>query len=219
MSAESSYRWWEFYLVRYFVGTVCGTVIVLFLVLNPESTIHRIIIENIPLQNQAADSNVSKASVTDQKTQEKSSINLKQNDEKQKQPGIPWEPIHLWVYGLVGLAYCYIASGPILFLHAVRGWLTEEKGIYKYYSKLSKKRAKRNDSKVVKEYVESYKHLREHGNAFLIVFFELLLGMILFFSSLIGIIIAILIWVALAASVWVIGTYLETKLKNIPDYY
>ena len=32
----------------------------------------------------------------------------------------------------------------------------------------------------VSEYVESYKHLREHGNTFLIIIFEILLAIILF---------------------------------------
>lgn len=184
MNNDSNVRWWEFYLVRYFVGTVCGTLIVLFLVLDKGSTVHQLITNQVPSVKDAP------------------------------QGGIHWEATHLWVYGLIGLAYCYIASGPILFLHTMRG-IFGGKGPFTFYQDLSKQRAKRSDSKQMKEYVESYKHLREHGNAFFIVLCELILGFILYKGN--SWIIAIIgfLWILLPVTAWFIGTYLEKKLSDI----
>jgi hypothetical protein len=180
LSADSNFRWWEFYLVRYFVGTVCGTIIILFLVFLPESEVHKLI-ENKKILNQTIPS---------------------------------WEPIHLWIYGLIGLAYCYIASGPILFLHAIRGWFARKK-IFNYYTKLSINRSARSSDEATREYVESYKHLREHGNAFFIVLLELIFGFMLYKFNGVGMLILIAVWVSVSASVWVIGTRLEIKFANL----
>ncbi|WP_274362895.1 hypothetical protein [Paenibacillus thermotolerans] len=171
--------------MRYFVGTVVGTIIVIFLVLHRESQVHSLILTII-------ESGIGNS----------------------KQPGIPWEPIHLWIYGLIGLAYCYIASGPVLLLHAIRG-LAHKGSVFKYYLSLSGSRAKRKQLSQVNEYVESYKHLREHGNAFFIVLCELIFGALLFYLNWWGMLILVFLWVTGAASVWFIGTYLESKLKVV----
>ena len=179
---DKVHRWWEFYLVRYFVGTVVGTIIVLILVFGEGSSIKNII-KNIDVL----------------------------------QVGINnFQMVHLWLYAFLGLAYCYIASGPILFLHAIRGIVFSKNNhnIYEYYKQLAEDRAKREKNDQVKEYVESYKHLREHGNAFFIVFMEIFLGVLLFFLPKVAIICLIIGWVLLAMSVWFIGTNLERKLNE-----
>ncbi|MBE3650927.1 hypothetical protein [Paenibacillus polymyxa] len=174
-------RWWEFYLVRYFVGAVVGTIIVLLLVFGEGSKV-KDILEKV---------DAFKVSVNN------------------------FQMVHLWLYGFLGLAYCYIASGPILLLHAVRGWVFKtDRGIYKYYNQLAEHRAKREKNDAIKEYVESYKHLREHGNAFFIVLMEIILGVLLFWFPKIIIISVIGIWVVAGALVWFIGTYLERKLNE-----
>lgn len=199
MEAGKSQRWWEFYLVRYFVGTVFGMLIVMYLVLNEHSQIHKTL------------EKISEIQFT----------------------GSHLESIHLWIFGFIGLAYCYIASGPILLFHAIRGLfyksienpvpstITKKSEvakfkIYTFYKELSASRAKRIREETVKEevkeYVESYKHLREHGNAFFIVLCELALGTILYFSAWWVMISFLIIWILSGASVWFIGTYLEQKV-------
>ena len=172
----------------------------------------------------------------------------------------------------LGLAFCYVASSPILVLHAARGsYLAKDANSYKktfwstsiviafliigchiclnldlkltlslalftailliqiiplifslknegdiahdYYDRLTKARSIDSDSN--REYVESYRHLREHGNAFFILFFELALGVIL--ASLptpnLGLI-TLMVWIVPAALVWLLGTILEHKFAK-----
>jgi hypothetical protein len=76
--------------------------------------------------------------------------------------------------------------------------------------------------------VESYRHLREHGNAFLIIIFEMILGVIMFaatmYSSFFNVgkppeiyeiaanLVTVLIgWITPAAIVWLIACYIEQE--------
>lgn len=117
-------------------------------------------------------------------------------------------------------------------------WLADgskQHGIYSFYLRLSEKRmsygetSKKYSNKVqsgksyninesetreikdkhVKDYVESYRHLREHGNAFAIIFSEILFGSWLIVTSFhIG---AIALWIGLGTIAWFAGSYLEFK--------
>lgn len=244
---QSDNRWWEFYFVRYFVGTAIGAIVVLFLATS-----------NSPVfVSQGEVATILKSLRPDK-----------------------FESGYIAVLATVGLAFCYIASSPVLVLHATRGsllkarnsfnhrliaifsiiilalfgaqsyalwlalkikgdpffsqdfyagsaflflislifvgqlfllWLSlsgREHNAFDYYDKLAKKRAEA--SKVGQEYVESYRHLREHGNAFLIVLLELLLGAALFYSP-IPWAMLLMLWVFPAAGVWVFGTFLENR--------
>ncbi|MBM7872253.1 hypothetical protein JOC70_003808 [Clostridium pascui] len=236
MNYKQNTRWWEFYLVRYFVGTIIGTLIVLTLVYHPASGIHKLIVSS-------------------------------------KEFEVRIDTSYLLLYGLIGLAYCYFASSPVLVLHTYRASIFEKNTInkynigglvfsiisllviymffynyfsfslliiifatqilliwrsikdeliYKYYEELCNKRGeplntegedKRHTSSI--EFIESYRHLREHGNAFLILFFELLLGIIIFNTSTYSKILWVLIiWLTPALTVWFIGSYLESKFKD-----
>ncbi|WP_411735647.1 hypothetical protein [Paenibacillus sp. M2] len=65
------------------------------------------------------------------------------------------------------------------------------------------------------EYIESYKHLREHGNAFGIIICEILFAMWWIwwdFSFW-----AIFYWCLLGFSSWLLGTYLEVKAVNVEN--
>lgn len=240
-------RWWEFYFVRYFVGTALGAIVVLFLA--------------------TADSPV----FTSQG--ELATILKTLKPEK-------FESGYIAVLATVGLAFCYIASAPILVLHAVRGsllrvrsctnwkliaflsvvviamsgaqgyvlwlalrikgnpWVSQdfyagtafllfvsvifvgqlfllwlaifgrEQHAFEYYDQLVQRRA--SASNAGNEYVESYRHLREHGNAFFIALLELLLGAALFYSPVPWAVILIL-WIFPAAGVWLFGTLLESR--------
>ena len=83
---------------------------------------------------------------------------------------------------------------------------------YIFYKKLAEKR--RRDKTDLRE---SYKHLREHGNSFGIIFFEIIMGVSLavveqehadYLLSF------ILLWSLPAVFVWFIGTGLESKFLN-----
>jgi hypothetical protein len=91
---------------------------------------------------------------------------------------------------------------------------------HQFYDRLSKQRKARQD-----EFVQSYRHMREHGNAVSIVIFELVLAFI--FWSLrplssgagngilvgrVGLILAV--WLTPAALVWLIGSSLERYLSR-----
>jgi hypothetical protein len=240
MSTENTEknRWWEFYFVRYFLGTIVGGAIVLYL--------------NRPLTSSL--SNLILPGVTD----------VSKLDAQL-----------LFLLLALGLAYCYIASAPILVLHAARGvilanktkayswacsasialiaimailiypyigmiatvsivlfsnvviyqiillffsFVKEGELVYYYYNNLALKRSSNTEHS--KQYVESYRHLREHGNAFFILFFELLLGVILASQHHVYyVFIVITVWIFPAALVWMLGTVLEfrfIKAKHKP---
>lgn len=228
-------RWWEFYFVRYFVGTVIGSAIILYLNSPGKSSLSNLILPGV--------NNVSNLDVQ-----------------------------LLPVLLALGLAFCYIASSPILVLHAARcSFLAKDTKSYKkvfwttfllialliagyhfcsnsdliltlslalftivlliqviplifslkkegelahnYYSNLAKARSQ--DTEEASQYMESYKHLREHGNAFFILLFELVLGVIL--SSLPNpniALITLMIWISPAALVWLTGTVLEYRFSK-----
>lgn len=74
----------------------------------------------------------------------------------------------------------------------------------------------RNREKAIlgrKTYVESYKHLREHGNAFFIVILEILLGLILYqIKTPEMMITCILVWILPGSLIWFFGNFLESDL-------
>jgi hypothetical protein len=228
---ENAGHWWEVYFIRYFVGTVVGAAILLYLNKSEHSALKEFIMPGVV--------DVSKL-----------------------------EPQLLVLLGTVGLTYCYVASAPVLVLHAARAsllpglskilnpWLigatalalviavvcaaltdarvtilsltalflvlalqliplflvtrTQGEAGHKYYMKIAEARA---DTKPYRqEYKESYRHLREHGNAFLILLFEAVLGVILAGSTSSAMALIILIvWVLPAAFIWVYGCILEYR--------
>jgi len=238
-SSLANGSWWETYVIRYFVGTVVGGAILLFLNGNEGSSLSDSFLPGIKTLS-ALDTGL------------------------------------LIVIAAAGLAYCYLASAPILVLHASRAcllpsnkrvmnwtlgpyfaliligmiiflWIywNEKKSInfilslsalllvlglqliplsiamwnrgeisHKFYSELTTARATQLPKS--QEYKQSYRHLREHGNAFAILFFEGVLGIILFgLSSTSLALICILVWVIPAAAVWLYGTLLEARFANL----
>jgi len=193
---------------------------------------------------------------------------------------------HLILLAVYGLAYCYIASAPILIMHAGRGlmfksstnpnpnngmlsrvlWLlvpsflmteiyffnastdkimgslavflfsfllvfqirilvaifkTSWQKTIDYYSTIVKKRKEHEGS----GYIESYKHIREHGNSFLIVAFQFFLALPIFVfvsqpaitseDSIKNLLIIVLLWVLPAATIWAFGNKLENNLQSM----
>ncbi|MGE4243256.1 hypothetical protein [Ramlibacter sp.] len=234
-----SSRFWEYYAVRYFVGTVIGAIAIV--AFNEYSM--------SPLKGQILPT--------------LSSF---------KEAGAE----HLVVLAALGLAYCYVASAPILAAHALRGQLdlASNKGLLTslvpvavafvvlagaghlalsvplwgakfwamvivafvlsfqvvlfmqalfsgfhrvsdYYSRLAEARA--GASKTVGEYVESYRHLREHGNAFGIVLLEICLATACIAApSVQWLSVLLVLWILPATGVWLIGTVLEARVSKVP---
>lgn len=88
-----------------------------------------------------------------------------------------------------------------------------------YYETIVKKRSTERNI----EYVESYKHIREHGNSFLIVLFQFLLAYPIFAlvsrardpAEVIGnLIILVIAWIFPASFIWMFGNKLENHLQR-----
>jgi len=234
-------NWWEFYFVRYFIGSIFGSLIIIALVLHPDSGVASTM-----------------ASYTDFDALKIKDISA---------------PFLLGLLFL-GTAFCYVASAPILVLHALRyrfqftwskksslsRWLifiilfgffyaavwklnsftllrglmslaaffivysqifmlassikAKNAHIFDFYRRLAKDRANQKIDR--KEFVESYRHLREHGNAFLILVCESALGMALFFCTSINeLILTTFFWLIPTVPIWFVATYLESRLKNV----
>lgn len=193
--------------------------------------------------------------------------------------------ILLWAYGI---AFCYIASAPILVMHAGRGllfksttnpnphknslvhiailiasvaliaaltfWKSPEKYELDYclvsvvfsliigmqlillakilffrwestiqymVSIINKRKQNRNF-----EFVETYRHMREHGNAFFIVFFQIALASIIFLLSkddklshdetIATLSLILLAWISPAMIIWLFANKIENHLKEMP---
>ena len=230
-------RWWDHYYVRYFVGSVYA--VLLMYVLSRTDAI-------------------------------KGSLGAID----------PTLWVNATVLGAAGLAFCYIASAPILLLHAVRGrntatiltvtawwklrWLLVAmaavlmvlvvvawcdskdrnlKGalemtpfvvvlatqlwavfaslaaIVQFYKELAALRAAKEPAVLGarREYIESYRHMREHGNALLIIVMETILALALLQApDVVAMLEMVLLWVLPASFAWFIGTTLEAHLKDIP---
>ena len=237
--AEKS-RWWDHYYVRYFVGSVFAVPLMLALSKTPAVC---------AMVDVTGDNKLLNATVL----------------------------------GAAGLAFCYVASAPILLLHAARGrhsnkghavskvdkkskafalvtvlwavalgvwvarglvppvrlgywsgylpfaavvateviWIlrTPIAHIVAFYRGLAEERAQ--DPKEAlgrwrREYIQSYRDMREHGNALLILVMEAVLTAALLQAASPGILFGMLVlWVMPGAFVWFIATTLEAHLGEV----
>lgn len=84
-----------------------------------------------------------------------------------------------------------------------------------YYRNLTKARSR--DTEEARQHIESYRQLREHGNAFLILICEMALGIILASAPTPNLaFVALLVWITPAAMVWGVGTILEYRFAKVP---
>lgn len=119
-------------------------------------------------------------------------------------------PLSSWRLLAIAFVCLVLAFQSALFLEAIgnRGKL-----LTSYYLSLSEARAAR--ARQVQEYVESYRHLREHGNAFAIIISELGFALAAISVPSVSLLAVLLVlWVLPAAGVWFVGTVLEAKLAN-----
>ncbi|HQS57401.1 MAG: hypothetical protein B7Y56_08130 [Gallionellales bacterium 35-53-114] len=232
-------KWWEYYAVRYFVGTVVGAVIVAFLNSAPHSPFKGsmtsigelkeatflgvglfaalgfafcYIASSPVLTLHTARAHMRVSTITSSKLSFFAALVI---------PVVIaivafWQflpPIAAASSGLiVGIQF------GLIFL----SFFTNFSVIEKFYRDLATERAKVTPEKDKQptpgsEYVTSYRHLREHGNAFMIVLLEGLLAYTLLHSpsrSWAAIVLAF--WLLPAAATWLVGTVLESRLVSKP---
>ncbi len=234
---KKSPRWWEFYFVRYFVGTVVGFVIVVFLLfestspLNGSNFLGKATIQDLTGANVLLLSGVGLAFCYISSAPILVFHALRsayEYPEKWWQRTI-FGPV-LVVIASVAIVLMAVAKlsgydlGPTLAYVFVLAVVAVQVYLYwkifcggkpadKFYDRLTECRAKAGSEDV--EYMESYRHLREHGNAFLILVFESGLGASMYLMDTSGHALAtVLLWIVPAPFVWFVATHLEYKFTE-----
>jgi len=246
--SHSSGRWWEFYVVRYGMGSVVGAVIFFFLCnTNPvlrtmlfgaeagkiDGTLLGLLagyglaycyIASAPilvlhvcrflLQMGGGTAQVRRISIL-------------------MLPPLLASVIFYFTRSIEGIILNFYAL--IFLLSALILWpqylaigiaLFKTKELLKFYQKLANKRELAKGG-----IVDSYKHMREHGNSFSIVLLEIILAMILYVAGnfeasssgemtsneayIIPYVLIIIVWIVPAAFVWLIGTLFEREFSGI----
>ena len=237
----SDKNWWEFYFVRYFIGSIVGILIILAIALHPDSGVSPVISKfinfkvleikdiSIPfllslLFLGTAFCYISSAPILVLHTM-RFNIDYTSSKESSCCKKIAFCFIFIIVYSIIWYFFDFDLIKGIMSLIAfiiiyceiyliITLFKSKKREFFEFYKRLAKNRANRKVE--CTEYVESYRHLREHGNAFLILFCEAVLGMALFSCSSINqIMIIVLFWLLPTIPVWIIGSYLESRLKDI----
>jgi hypothetical protein len=101
-------RWWEFYFIRYAMGTVIGAII-LFQLFYEIDSLRELLF--LPKSETYVQGSVETGA---------------QSNAVQRGAQMPLSIAHVIVYAAYGLAYCYLASAPVLFFHSSRFFLKVE---------------------------------------------------------------------------------------------
>jgi hypothetical protein len=231
-------RWWEYYFVRYFLGTIAGAIIILFLAKSSSSMLY-----NSGLTGLEDISDLTVSEITGFAAVGFAFCYIAST------PMLLWHATraHLglnplrfrWIFWLITVAsilalYLVVAgwlSVPklssqgqslLLFLFIVGAQVATViaahcnrfKSITSFYANLARDRADQNP--VVGGYVESYRHLREHGNAVSILVLEFALAFILFFAPRRAFaFLAIPIWILPSTYSWFVASLLESNLGSV----
>ena len=244
--SENSLRWWEFYAVRYGMGTVVGGV-VFFLLCNTNPALKPMLFGaeagkiDGPLLTLLAGYGLAYCYIASAPIlvfhAGRFLFDISQGAKASR-----WRVLVLFVPPAIAtlIFFCTRTStGATLYffsavfaLAAIVLWpqyltiiftLLRTKELLKFYEKLAGKRESAKGG-----IVDSYKHLREHGNSFFIVTLEVFLAIILFtagnFDATAGAAVAptkdahvlpyfliILVWILPAALVWLVGTLIERQ--------
>lgn len=246
---EGTSRWWEFYVVRYALGTVFGVLIVNVLVKSgvpipfPEGNVNELTKPeglSLLLGYGLAYCYLASAPIL---VFHSARFSLRVS-------GIRFSEITVALLsGATCAAWATYADGSVrseelrvltavaiavLLFVILLQWLALIRTVsgtddmWKFYLGLDlRRRVKEN-----RELVDSYRHLREHGNAFFVVFLELVLGLGLYVANKVSIfhsavaatptiddtpthlmqtLILVLLWIVPATYVWTIGCLLERK--------
>jgi len=228
-------RWWEAYLVRYLAGNIFAVLVLFYLVINYGDKIGQKFCNSTISNNYSfCDKNSTKFSreifaFIFQTSKEINSSNVvllentignknydSSDTSKVKQHTITITElnfINLIFIGLLGFLYMYISSIPIYFTHIKRGGIDN---IYKFYQKLASKRDEIKKTKhyyceeITPSYIESYKHMREHGNAFGIILMEMIFACWLIVFNFC--ILSIVVWLLFGFYGWFLAQYLEARM-------
>ncbi|HLJ87771.1 MAG TPA: hypothetical protein VKZ53_13175 [Candidatus Angelobacter sp.] len=228
-SASQTNHWWEYYFVRYFVGTVVGCGVVLFLSQGPFGSFLKPIssmqdargsigllglglaycyIASAPMlvlhstRGQFLSTSIGRRTLAVILIMFVISVCAY------------WYFYHCLACSALGQAAPWILFGVTtiqvaLIAEAQSDCFALSK---KFYSNLSKARSKKGH---IPNYVESYRHLREHANACAIIVLEILLAFALAsISSVEGLMLALLVWTLPGGYCWFIATALEQSLAD-----
>jgi len=245
MSSKSENNCWEFYGIRYAQGTVIGAAIVYLLLSQNEPLKRLLFIPDDPKDFGMAHLTllaiygltfcyISSAHIlvlhAGRGLLFKSAIN--QNPYKGILPrmlamfaipiGIPLLLMTLKTIDSVGFgaicSYSRILYMQALVIISIFG--SKWKKSLEYYQEIIKKRKIIDNA----EYIESYRHMREHGNSFLIVVFQVFLSFPLYSicssdwetpKQTVYILATIFFWIIPAASIWAYATRIESNLQNL----
>jgi hypothetical protein len=230
-------KWWEYYTVRYFVGTVIGAVLVVFINSEPGSPFEaRVTVLEASKETSFlgvglvaalgfAFCYIASAPV----------LTLHAARAHLRHAAIKAAPFKFALVLATSSVLAIIGIGRILpFNVAVIAGLivglqvglillvviTRFAVVEKFYRQLAAARANAAREKSQPqtpglEYITSYRHLREHGNAFMIVLLEGVLAYILVNSATQRCAVFVLaLWLLPAATAWLFGTVLESRLVS-----
>ncbi|PSW44492.1 hypothetical protein CTM70_01665 [Photobacterium phosphoreum] len=234
-------NWWEFYFIRYFIGSVFGAFIILAIMFHPDAGMNEVFLDSLTIKDATlkdisssiligllflgtAFCYVASAPILVAHTlRYRFTYSWSTNGVMKRWiiifslfAGLSYALWHVLSFSLqrgvlILPALFFVFIQLVMLVLCVK---PSNRDIFGFYKKLAKDRANQDIDK--QEYTESYRHLREHGNAFLILICESALGMALFAcNSLNEMIIVLFIWLLPVMPIWFVATYLESRLKNV----
>lgn len=231
-------KWWEVYIIRYFVGSVVGAAILLYLNGSASSKLNGVFMPGITDMKQITMEllillatmgltfcYISSGPVLAIHAARATLIEPGPKSRNNKLLGglglltliagalahFKWDCDLIQVLSIAALSLTALCQ---LIPLSIATW-DRAKVSNDYYAKICKARADARGYKL--EYKQSYRHLREHGNAFLILLFEFVLGVVLAGAenpAIAGM--YLIVWILPAALVWFHGTYLESRYAELP---
>jgi len=231
-------RWWENYLVRYLAGNIFAVIVLFFLFINYGDRIGTKFCNTRFSENYSIckESYINKNSdftkeiygfIFQSSTEIRRSNEILGNSSNKIQINAFKNEIHtttditfmsVLIVGVFSFLYMYISSIPIYLAHILRFWPNITQG-YKE-STFIRDTMKNNSCHIdgfTTKYVESYTHMREHGNAFGIILMEILFAYLLVetnFSMYF-----IISWLFLGFLGWVLGIRLEYEMLSKSNQY
>ncbi|MGZ5857973.1 MAG: hypothetical protein ACXWJK_12095 [Burkholderiaceae bacterium] len=230
-------RWWEFYVVRHFIGTIFGSGAILVFNEYSASPLHGKLFPNISSFQSSgiyhlvvlialglAYSFVTSAPML---TIHALRAEIDFDDKRGVSCSLLWIiPIFLvtslfaWVLlnpPLIGWKIASLAGVSFILTLQIALFAKAAKNRFKriglYYQSLTTARASKAPQVI--EYVESYRHLREHANAFAIITFQFAFSLeVIALDSLSSVCALLILWIFPAVLVWLIATFLEAKFAN-----
>lgn len=229
-------RWWEYYFVRYLVGTVVGGLIVFYLsgranyfrvpVLNDAGSDFQGLAKNFTSLVALSFAYCYVASAP--------MLTLHATRSSFRHDGLSERKYYIFAcivlsaildyfgtrhrgYGLLFSLFWYCFIFFIQCLLVVVAY-QKRKEIRSFYIELSRARAQ--GTAHVEDYTESYRHLREHSNAYGIIVLELVLApAIAWARSALELALIFLLWLVPPALCWFIATMLELGLAASPEQF